>query len=93
MRDRHCADDADVTWRNRRCEAAFTGWMLVQSPGVFDVWWPGSSMAGRVVIVAFTTIVLGALAKALGYQADQAGQPAAVRFAAEVPAAGELITR
>ena len=57
--------------------AAFTAWMLVQSPGVFDVWWPGSSMAGHVIIAAFTTIVLGALAKALGYQADQAGPPAA----------------
>lgn len=78
--------------------AAFTGWMLVQSPGVFDVWWPSSSMAGRVVIAAFAAIVLGVLAKALGYQADQAGQPAAGQPAAEVPAAevpapGELITR
>jgi hypothetical protein len=72
---------------------AFTAWMLVQSPGVFDVWWPGSSMAGRVIIAAFTTIVLGALAKALGYQADQAGPPATGQPAAEVPAAGELITR
>jgi hypothetical protein len=45
-------------------------------------------MAGRVVIAAFAAIVLGVLAKALGYQADQAGQPAA-----EVPAPGELITR
>jgi hypothetical protein len=50
-------------------------------------------MAGRVIIAAFTTIVLGALAKALGYQADQAGPPAAGQPAAEVPAAGELITR
>ena len=66
--------------------AAFTAWMLVQSPGVFDVWWPGSSMAGRVIIAAFTTIVLGALAKALGYQADQAGPPATGQPAAEVPA-------
>ena len=67
--------------------------MLVQSPGVFDVWWPSSSMAGRVVIAAFAAIVLGVLAKALGYQADQAGQPAAGQPAAEGPAAGELITR
>jgi hypothetical protein len=87
--------------------AAFTCWMLVQSPGVFDVWWHGSSMAGRVVIAAFAAIVLGVLAKALGYQADQAGQavaippagqPAAGQSAAaqptaEVPVAGELITR
>lgn len=82
--------------------AAFTGWMLVQSPGVFDVWWHGSSMAGRVVIAAFAAIVLGVLAKALGYQADQADQAVTVppagqsrvrQPAAELPAAGTLITR
>ncbi len=79
--------------------AAFAGWMLVQNPGVFDVWWHGSSMAGRVVIAAFAAIVLGVLAKALGYQADQAvavppaGQSAAGQHAAEVAAAGTLITR
>lgn len=67
--------------------AAFTCWMLVQNPGVFDVWWPGSSMAGRVVIAAFTAIMLGVLAKALGYQADQAvAMPAAGQSAAEQPA-------
>jgi hypothetical protein len=66
--------------------------MLVQSPGVFDVWWHGSSMAGRVVIAAFTAIVLGAVAKALGYQADQAvATPAAGQPAVEQPAAAELI--
>src|SRR5215471_19243898 len=37
--------------------AAFMGWMLVQSPGVFDVWWHGSSMAGRAVMAAFAAIV------------------------------------
>lgn len=81
--------------------AAFTGWMLVQNPGVFDVWWHGSSMAWRVVIATFAAIVLGVLAKALGYQADQAdqavavrvaGQPAAGQPAAEVPAAGKRLT-
>jgi hypothetical protein len=81
---------------------AFTGWMLVQNPGVFDVWWHGSSMEWRVVIATFAAIVLGILAKALGYQADQAdqavalppaGQPAAGQPTAEVPAAGTLITR
>lgn len=77
--------------------AAFMGWMLVQNPGVFDLWWHGSSMAGRVVMAAFAAIVLGVLAKALGYQADQAEQavaaPAAGQSAAEVPAARTLITR
>jgi hypothetical protein len=51
-------------------------------------------MAGRVIVAAFAAIVLGALAKALGYQADQAvAVPPAGQPAAEVPAAGELITR
>ncbi len=70
--------------------AAFTGWMLVQNPGVFDVWWHGSSTAERVIIAAFTAILLGVLAKALGYQADQAAAvPLAGQPAAEVPAAEE----
>ena len=73
--------------------AAFTCWMLVQNPGVFDVWWPSSSMAGRVVIAAFTAIMLGVLAKALGYQADQAvAMPAAGQSAAEQPAAEEQLS-
>lgn len=73
--------------------AAFTCWMLVQNPGVFDVWWPGSSMAGRVVIAAFTAIMLGVLAKALGYQADQAvAMPAAGQSAADQPAAEEQLS-
>jgi hypothetical protein len=68
--------------------------MLVQNPSVFDVWWHGSSMAGRVVIAAFTTIALGALAKALGYQADRAvATPATGQSAVEQPAAEELVTR
>ncbi len=72
--------------------AAFTGWMLVQNPGVFDVWWHASSTAERVIIAAFTAILLGVLAKALGYQADQAvavplaGLPAAGVTGPEQPA-------
>ena len=71
--------------------AAFTVWMLVQSPGAFDVWWPGSSTAERVIIAAFAAIVLGVVAKALGYQADQAkavsatGQPAAAAAGSTAP--------
>jgi hypothetical protein len=62
---------------------AFTAWMLVQAPGVFDVWWHGSTTAQHVIIAAFAAVVLGVLAKALGYQADQAAaQPAAVPPAA-----------
>jgi hypothetical protein len=52
--------------------AAFTAWMLLQSPSVFDVWWAGSSSKERVIIAAFAAVLLGILAKGLGYQADKA---------------------
>lgn len=52
--------------------AAFMAWMLVQNPGVFDLWWPGSSTGVHSVIAAFAAVVLGLLASALGYQVDQA---------------------
>jgi hypothetical protein len=70
--------------------AAFTTWMLVQNPGVFDVWWPGSSMAGHVVIAAFAAVVLGVLASVLGYQVDQAAPTPAVTgiYPATGPMAG-----
>jgi hypothetical protein len=56
--------------------AAFTAWMLVQNPGVFDVWWPGSSIPTRIIIAAFAAVLLGVSATALGYQADMAdGHP------------------
>lgn len=42
------------------------------NPGLFDVWWHGSNMAEHVVIAAFAALVLGVVANALGYQADQA---------------------
>jgi hypothetical protein len=56
--------------------AALAAWLLVQNPGVFDVWWPGSSLSEHLIVAAFGAVVLGILAKILGYQADQA-QPAA----------------
>jgi hypothetical protein len=90
MKERHDLSPWDIP-RALIPMVAFTGWMLVQNPGVFDVWWHGSSMAGRVVIAAFAATVLGVLAKALGYQADQAGQPAAGQPTAGGPATGELI--
>ena len=68
--------------------AAFMGWMLVQSPGVFDVWWHGSSMAGRVVMAAFAAIVLGGLAKALCYRPNQAEQAEQAEQEVAAPAAG-----
>jgi hypothetical protein len=70
--------------------AAFLAWMLVQNPGVFDVWWPGSTTAEHVVIAAFAAIVLGVLASVLGYQADQAAPAPAVTglYPANGPAAG-----
>ena len=55
--------------------AAFTGWSWSKNPGVFDVWWHGSNMAGRVVIAAFAAIVIGGLAKALATRPIRQGQP------------------
>ena len=49
---------------------ALTAWMLVQNPGVWDIWWPGSSIGEHAVIAAFTAIVLGITANALGQRAD-----------------------
>ncbi len=49
---------------------AFTAWMLVQNPGVWDVWWPGSSIGERTVIAAFAAVVLGIAASLLGQLAD-----------------------
>jgi len=77
--------------------AALAAWMLVQNPGVFDVWWPGSAIGERVIIAAFAAIVLGVLAKSLGYQADMA-QPeprssaSAQAVAAEPESAGQQAT-
>lgn len=70
--------------------AAFTAWMLVQNPGVFDVWWPGSTMAGHVVIAAFTAVVIGVLASVLGYQVDQVAPAPTVTgvYPSSGPAAG-----
>jgi hypothetical protein len=56
--------------------AALAAWMLVQNPGVFDVWWRGSTLSEHLIVAAFGAVVLGILAKILGYQADQA-RPAA----------------
>jgi hypothetical protein len=56
--------------------AALAAWLMVQNPGVFDVWWPGSSISEHLIVAAFAAVALGILAKILGYQADQA-QPAA----------------
>lgn len=60
--------------------------MLVQNPGVWDVWWPGSGTAEHVVIAAFAAVVLGILATALGYQADQA--PGVLAVTGLKPASG-----
>jgi hypothetical protein len=49
---------------------AFAAWMLVQNPGVWDIWWPGSGIGERAVIAAFAAIVLGIAASALGQQAN-----------------------
>jgi hypothetical protein len=52
--------------------AALAAWMLVQNPGVWDIWWPGSSIGARVVIAAFAAVLLAILASALGYMVNQA---------------------
>ena len=51
---------------------AFTAWMLVQNPGVWDIWWPGSSIGERTVIAAFAAVLLAVAANLLGQQADAA---------------------
>ena len=67
---------------------AFTAWMLVQTPGVWDIWWHASTIGERSVIAAFAAIVLAIIANALGIQADQmAGVPA---VAGVSPASGSL---
>src|SRR5580698_5107155 len=69
---------------------ALAAWMLVQNPGVFNVWWPGSAIGERVVIAAFGAVILGILAKSLGYQADMAqAEPRASVPAQAVPAHAE----
>ncbi len=68
--------------------ASLAAWMLIQNPGVWDVWWPGSSTAEHVVIAAFAAVVLGILATALGYQLDQA--PGAPAVAEVKPAGGSV---
>ena len=50
---------------------AFTAWMLVQNPGVWDLWWRGSSIGERAVIAAFAAVLLSLAANALGQQANQ----------------------
>jgi IPT/TIG domain len=49
---------------------AFAAWLLVQNPGIWDIWWPGSSIGAHAVIAAFVGVVLGIAASALGQQAD-----------------------
>jgi hypothetical protein len=66
--------------------AALAAWMLVQNPGVFDVWWRGSTLSEHLIVAAFGAVALGILAKILGYQADQA-QPAAGAAGGAGPAA------
>ena len=59
---------------------AFAAWMLVQTPGVWDIWWPGSGTGDRAVVAVFAAVVLGIAAKALGNQADaMTGAPAVTK--------------
>lgn len=65
---------------------AFAAWMLVQTPGVWDLWWPGSVIGERVVVATFAAVVLGILASALGNLADRS--PGVPVVAGVKPASG-----
>lgn len=62
--------------------AAFAAWILVERPSVFDIWWAGSSIEERVIITAFAAVLLGILAKVLGYQVDMDTAKQRVQLAA-----------
>ena len=49
---------------------ALAAWLLIQNFGVWDIWWPGSDLGERTVIVAFGAVLLGIVASRLGLQAD-----------------------
>lgn len=50
---------------------AFVGWTMLQRATAFDAVFPGASSAARTVFALFLAVVLGLVAWALAYQADQ----------------------
>jgi hypothetical protein len=49
---------------------AFMVWLLPQNAGVWNIWWPGSSIGERTLIAAFAAVLLGIAAGLLGQLAD-----------------------
>ena len=50
---------------------AFVGWTMLQRATAFDAAFPGLAAAPRTVIALFLAVIVGAVAAALAYQADQ----------------------
>jgi hypothetical protein len=55
---------------------AFVGWTMLQRATAFDALFPSLGNAPRTVSALFLAVLLGALAAALAYQADQKPAPA-----------------
>jgi hypothetical protein len=54
---------------------AFVGWTMLQRPTAFDAVFPDLASAPRTVIALFLAVILGFIAAALAYQADQKPLP------------------
>lgn len=50
---------------------AFVAWTMLQRATAFDAVWPQLGQAPRTVIALFVAVLLGVLAAALAYSADQ----------------------
>ena len=50
---------------------AFTGWTMLQRTTAFDAAFPGVDLVGRSVGALFLAVILGVVATALAYRADQ----------------------
>jgi hypothetical protein len=53
---------------------AFVAWTMLQRPTAFDVVWPSLTEAPRTVSALFLAVLLGLLATATAYKADQKPQ-------------------
>lgn len=53
---------------------AFVGWTMLQPASAFDAAYPGLDQAPRTAIAVIGAIVLGAIAAALAFKADQKSQ-------------------
>jgi hypothetical protein len=50
---------------------AFVGWTMLQRATAFDAIFPGMAEAPRTVVALFLGVLLGLVASALAYKADQ----------------------